>query len=109
MVKEFDINNEIEVITYESYQASLQDVSLGRIDAVLNDKLAGVLAIKESGLDLKLGGEPVELMFNAFPFVKSDENKALLPLINEAILSMREDGTLEAISMKWFDINITQK
>ncbi len=57
MVKTFDTSNEIEVITYESYQASLQDVSLGRIDAVLNDKLAGVLAIKESGLNLKLGGE----------------------------------------------------
>ena len=32
-----DVENEIEVITYESYQGSLQDVSLGRIDAVLND------------------------------------------------------------------------
>lgn len=109
MVKAFDVDGEIEVITYESYQASLQDVSLGRIDAVLNDKLAGVLAIKESGLDLKLGGEPVELMYNAFPFVKSEENAELLPLVNEAIVGMREDGTLEAISMKWFEIDITQK
>jgi len=109
MVKAFDVNNEIEVITYESYQASLQDVSLGRIDAVLNDKLAGVLAIKESGLNLKLGGEPVELMFNAFPFVKSEENTAFIQDVNAALKDMREDGTLEAISTKWFEINITEK
>lgn len=109
MVKAFDVNKEIEVITYESYQASLQDVSLGRIDAVLNDKLAGVQAIKESGLDLKLGGQPVELMFNAFPFVRNDENADLLVEVNGAIEAMQEDGTLEAISMKWFDIDITEK
>ncbi len=108
MVKNFDISNEIEVITYESYQASLQDVSLGRIDAVLNDKLAGVTAIKESGLDLKLGGAPVELMFNAFPFVKTETNDLLLVEVNKAIKDMRNDGTLEAISMKWFDIDITE-
>lgn len=109
LVKAFDVDNEIEVITYESYQASLQDVSLGRIDAVLNDKLAGMLAIKESGLDLKLGGEPVELMFNAFPFTKTEENEALLDQVNTAITQMREDGTLEEISLKWFDIDITEE
>ena len=109
MVREFDTNEEIEVITYESYQASLQDVSLGRIDAVLNDKLAGVTAIKESGLNLKLGGEPVELMFNAFPFVKSEENALLLEEVNTAIVEMRQDGTLQTISEKWFNIDITEK
>jgi len=109
MVKSFDVNNEIQVITYESYQASLQDVSLGRIDAVLNDKLAGLQAIKDSGLDIKLGGQPVEVLFNAFPFVKSDENTELIGQVNEALAAMREDGSLEAISNKWFEINITQK
>ncbi len=109
LVKTFDVNDEIDVITYESYQASLQDVSLGRIDAVLNDKLAGMLAIKESGLDLKLGGQPVELMFNAFPFTKTEENKELLRDVNQAIMDMREDGRLEEISLKWFDIDITEE
>ncbi len=49
MIKEYDVNNEIEVITYESYLGSLQDVAIGRIDAVLNDRLAGLTMIKESG------------------------------------------------------------
>lgn len=109
MVREFDVNNEIEVITYENYQASLQDVSLGRIHAVLNDRLAGVKAIEESGLDLQLGGEPIEKLSNAFPLVKSSENEELIKEINKALLDMREDGTLKEISMKWFNIDITEE
>lgn len=108
MVKNFDKNNEIEVITYENYQASLQDVALGRIDAVLNDKLAGLKAIEESGLDLQLGGEPVERLSNAFPFVKSEENEELIKEVNRAISDMIEDGTMKDISLKWFNIDITE-
>lgn len=109
MIKEFDVNDEIEVITYESYQGSLQDVSIGRIDAVLNDRLAGLTAIEESGLDIKFGGEPVEELYNAFPFVKSEENTILLVSVNSALESMHADGTLETISLKWFPVNITSK
>lgn len=109
MVKTFDINDEIEVVTYESYQASLQDVTLGRIDAVLNDKLAAVIAIEESGLDLKLGGKPVEEMHNAFPFVKSDENTELIQSVSLALEAMHEDGTLSDISQKWFSVDITEE
>lgn len=108
MVKAFDVNDEIEVITYESYQGSLQDVALGRLDAVLNDKLAGLTAIEESGLALKLGGEPVETLFNAFPFVK-DYDAALIAEINKAIDDMYADGTFQEISLKWFPVDITEK
>lgn len=108
MINDFDVNNEIEVITYESYLGSLQDVAVGRIDAVLNDRLAGMTMIKESGLAIKFGGEPVEMLFNAFPFVKSEENVALLLEVDTAIEAMRADGTLENISKKWFDVNITE-
>jgi ABC-type amino acid transport substrate-binding protein len=109
MLRKFDTNNEIEIITYESYIGSLQDVALGRIDAVLNDKLAGLTAIKESGLALQLGGEPVKKMRNAFPFVNNEENKELIATLNEAILSMHADGTFEEISLKWFPVDITAK
>ncbi|MCH4886720.1 amino acid ABC transporter substrate-binding protein [Acidaminobacter sp. JC074] len=108
MIKKFDVKNEIDVITYESYQGSLQDVSLGRIDAVLNDKLAGLTAIEESGLDLKLGGEPIEMLFNAFPFVQS-QDAVLIEQVNEAINAMYADGTFEEIALRWFPVNITEK
>jgi putative amino-acid transport system substrate-binding protein/putative amino-acid transport system permease protein len=108
MIKEYDVNNEIEVITYESYLGSLQDVAIGRIDAVLNDRLAGLTMIKESGLEIKFGGDPVQMLFNAFPFVKSEENKTLMTEVNAAIKGMKDDGTLENISKKWFEVDITK-
>ncbi|SHJ78628.1 amino acid ABC transporter substrate-binding protein [Paramaledivibacter caminithermalis] len=109
LIREYDINNEIEVITYEDFVGSLQDVSIGRIDAVVNDKLAGVINIKESGLDLQLGGNTVHPLENSFPFVNSEENKELVENINKAIEEMREDGTLAEISNKWFDLDVTSK
>jgi ABC-type amino acid transport substrate-binding protein len=107
MIKEFDVDNEIEVITYEDFQASLRDVSLGRIDAVLNDKLALETVIVESGLNIKFGGEPVSELHNAFPFVMSDENKELLERVNNAIDTLSENGTLSEISLEFFPIDIT--
>ncbi|WP_432666033.1 amino acid ABC transporter substrate-binding protein [Wukongibacter baidiensis] len=109
LIREYDKNNEIEVITYEDFIGSLQDVAIGRIDAVMNDKLAGVINIKESGLDLQLGGEPVHPLENSFPFVNSEENKALIEKVNKAIEEMRKDGALTEISNKWFEVDITSK
>ncbi|MTI70612.1 MAG: amino acid ABC transporter substrate-binding protein [Firmicutes bacterium] len=108
IIREFDKNNKIEVVTYEDFQGSLQDVSLGRIDAVLNDRLAGIIAIEESGLNLQLGGKPVKLMKNAFPFVKNNKNKNLINEINKVIAEMKKDGTLTEISLKWFPVDITK-
>lgn len=109
IVKDFDVNNEIDVITYESYQGSLQDVSIGRIDAVLNDKLAGLIAIEESGLDIKFGGQPVETLKNAFPLLKTEENKELILRVNEVLNEMREDGKLSEISLRYFPVDITKE
>ncbi|MGB3368226.1 MAG: amino acid ABC transporter substrate-binding protein [Acidaminobacteraceae bacterium] len=109
MVKDFDVDNEIDVITYESYQGSLQDVSIGRIDAVLNDKLAGLIAIEESGLSIKFGGDAVEKLKNAFPLLKTEDNKELIILVNGALNEMREDGKLSEISLKYFPVDITKE
>ncbi|WP_105617626.1 amino acid ABC transporter substrate-binding protein [Vallitalea okinawensis] len=109
MLRAFDSNNELEIITYESYSGALQDVALGRIDAVLDDMLAGKTFIEESGMDLKLGGDPVEEVINAFPFVKNEDNAELLEDINEVMTAMAEDGTLTEISLKYFPIDITKK
>ena len=109
MVRDFDSEGEIEVITYEDYQGSLQDVALGRIDAVLNDRLAGLTTIEESGLDLKFGGDPVEWLSNAYPFVDNESNRELVNEVNQALRSMRADGTLEAISRNWFNADITAR
>ncbi len=108
IISEFDTEGVIEVITYEDFQASLRDVSLGRLDAVLNDKLALDTVVAESGLDIKLAGEPVNELVNAFPFVKNEENEALIIEINKAIETLKESGRLSEVSLEFFPIDITK-
>lgn len=102
-------SDDIQVVTYESYSGSVQDVAIGRLDAVLNDALANKTFIEESDLPLQLGGEVIEEVVNAFPFVKNEANEELLGKINEAMKAMAEDGTLTSISLKYFPIDITKK
>ncbi|MCT4619455.1 MAG: amino acid ABC transporter substrate-binding protein [Marinisporobacter sp.] len=109
MIREYDTNNEIEIITYEDFIGSLQDVAIGRIDAVMNDKLAALINIEKSALPLQLGGTPIQPLENSFPLVNNDSNKELLKKINETIIAMQEDGTLATISKKWFKVDITHK
>lgn len=109
IIREFDKNSEIEIITYDSGSASYQDVAIGRVDAAMNDRLALQSVIIESGLPLKLAGPPINEMQNAFPFLNNEENKELVAQIDSAIDSMYEDGTIKEISMKYFDMDITEK
>lgn len=109
MIREFDKDSEIEIITYDSGSGSYQDVAIGRVDAAMNDRLALQSVIKESGLPLKLAGAPLNELHNAFPFLNTDENKELISQIDEAIDSMYEDNTIKDISEKYFDIDISER
>ena len=109
MVRNFDRENEIEIITYDSGSGALQDVAIGRIDAYLNDRLAIQTTIIESGLPLSLAGEPLETLHNAFPFVISEENQDLIVEVNQVIEDLNNDGTLAAISLKYFPVDITKE
>lgn len=107
-LREFDKNNEIDIITYDG-NGVFQDVALGRIDAMLFDKVSSLVTIKKSKLDLELAGVQLETGGNAFPFVNNEENKELIEKVNKALSDMAEDGTLETISKKWVDLDITKK
>jgi len=109
IIRDFDKNSEIEIITYDSGSGPYQDVAIGRVDAAMNDRLALQSVINESGLPLKLAGPPINEMQNAFPFLNNEENKELVAQIDSAIDSMYEDGTIKEISMKYFDMDITEK
>lgn len=108
IIKEFDKNNEIEVIAYEG-NGFQQDVKLKRIDAYIEDRTSAVESIKKGNLPLKIVGEPIKVLVNSFPFLKNEQNDILLKDVNKAIKALREEGKLEEISMKWFNTDITKK
>ncbi len=108
IVKKFDTDEKIEIITYDGGGFE-QDVVLKRIDAFVQDRVSSVELIKKANLPLKLVGEPIVVIKNSFPFLKNEENKKLISKINSALLSLKKEGILKNISMKWFNTDITIK
>lgn len=86
---------------------ALQDLALGRVDAVITDKIVGVNAQNEKGLAIKPIGEL--LNEDRVSIGVTEGNTALADEINEALQSMINDGTYEEISMKWFNTNVLEK
>lgn len=109
IIKDFDKNNEIKVVTYDNDGGMRQDVVLGRTDAMMDDKVSALAVVQENKLPLQLAGKDVQPLENAFPFVKNDENKAVVEKVNKALADMRADGTLEKLSKKWVNLDITKK
>lgn len=108
-LREYDFNNEIEIKIYDNNTDSLKDLAADKLDAVFDDRLASMRVINDLKLELKLAGEPVEVIENSFPFLQKAENEDMLREVNNAIDAMRRDGTLKELSKKWLSIDITSK
>lgn len=94
-----------EVRTFSSDVTALQDVATGRLDAAMTDRNVGLYQIQESGLDLVECGEPV---FTEEPaFAVKDGNTALRDALDQALASIKEDGTYAEISEKYFGTDIS--
>ncbi len=106
IVNEYDQDGMITVNTYEVLLDTLSDLDIGRIDAALNDKLVAGINIKKTGYKLKLAGEPVKKVVNGI--VLSKGNQELLKKVNQALRSMKEDGILREISLKWFGVDVSK-
>ncbi|UTV29359.1 amino acid ABC transporter substrate-binding protein [Photobacterium atrarenae] len=106
LLRELDKDGKINIKTYET--GIEHDVALGRTDAFVMDRLSSVELIKKANLPLQLAGEPFERIENAWPFMNNEKGEALRDDVNQALKSMREDGTLAEISQKWFDADITR-
>ncbi len=97
---------EAQVETYQDDPSKLQDLRVGRIDAVINDKLmVGFLMDKSDGR-IVAAGEPFATQRVGVALRKG--NDELLDAINEAITDLRTSGELAGISEKWFGIDVTQ-
>jgi cystine transport system substrate-binding protein len=96
----------IVVQTYPGMSEALSDLVNGRADAYLNDRLFVPYLIKTSSVPIRGGG----LLKNTgdeigIPFRKG--NPKFAAAMNEAMTSMRNDGTLATISKKWFGVDVS--
>lgn len=94
-----------EVKLYKDDTLTLWELSNGRIDGVITDRMVGTIGIKEGGYsNLKLAGD---LMYKeTIAVAVNQDDDSLRQAINKALAEIIADGTYAAISKQYFDINI---
>ncbi|THF62543.1 cystine ABC transporter substrate-binding protein [Pseudothauera rhizosphaerae] len=96
-----------DIRTYDDDPSRNQDLRIGRLDAILVDRLNAAEIIRLTGDTLALAGEPFSRQEAGIPLRKG--NPQLLAAIDGAIDALRADGTLKRISEKWFGIDVTSR
>ncbi len=80
------------------------EISTGRIDGFITDKIVGALAIKEKGVPIALAGDL--LYEEKMGIALRQNNPELKKSMDAALAAMKEDGTYKTISMKWLGIDV---
>lgn len=94
-------NTQADVQRFEDNPLAVQALAAGDLDAVVADAptLADIIRANPE-LNLKMVGEPFTEEFYGIGIRKGQDD--LKAQINEALASMREDGTYDEIYNKWF-------
>lgn len=94
-----------EVLGFDEYLTALMDLQNGGCDAVLMDLVVGDYRINGMGAtDLKAA---VALTDDNYGIGFRKEDIALRDKVEELLIEMKKDGTLEKISTQWFGSDIT--
>lgn len=96
----------VDIRTYDDDPTKYQDLRVGRINAILVDRLAALDLVKKTGNTLAVAGKPFARQESGVALRKN--NPELLAAINEAIAGMQKDGSLAKISDKWFGADVTK-
>lgn len=100
-----EFKNVQEVKLYEDDNQTLSELENGRVDAVITDRLVGIIGIQEGGYtDLQLAGDLLYRETIAVAF--SREDKALRQAVNRALTEIIKNGTYIEISRKYFGRDI---
>ena len=96
-------------IVLKSYPAAadtMQDLAVGRIDAALNDSLMVAYMLRTAALPVKAGARIGAVERMGIPFAKG--NPQFKAAIDKALQEAGADGSLKAISLKWFGIDVSR-
>jgi len=96
----------VDIRTYDDDPTKYQDLRVGRVDAILVDRLAALDLVKKTKDTLAVAGEPFSRQEAGVALRKGNED--LLKAIDGAIADMQKDGSLKALSEKWFGADVTK-
>lgn len=93
-----------EVVTFESDITALEDTEAGRLDGTITGLLVGLFQIKDAGRDLRQCGEP---LYTESPAIAVRKDNPLKADIDEALQTIKDNGTYADISTEWFGEDIS--
>ncbi len=89
-----------EVRSFAGINEAFTALDNGQVDAVINDLPSSAAAVEDSDGDLEIIEEfPTEELYG---IVLPEDSDPLLEAVNEALGTVKEDGTLDEIYQEWF-------
>lgn len=96
----------VDIRTYDDDPTKYQDLRSGRVDAILVDRLAALDLVKKTGNTMAVAGPAFSRQEAGVAMRKGNDD--LLNAVNQAIADMKKDGSLNALSEKWFGADVTK-
>ena len=107
VLKEFDPENKIKLVTFDGSDVVINSVAQGKVDAYVSGEVLLLGRIKHRNLPLKVVGETFGEKRVGLPFRKDAHGEELRKKVDVALEQLRADGTLKKISEKWFERDLT--
>ncbi|MFW5989373.1 MAG: transporter substrate-binding domain-containing protein [Desulfosudaceae bacterium] len=93
----------IEIQTTATFEEALKELSHGRCEAVVMQRLVALRLLQETGLDnLRIINRPIEGFRQDFCFAVREGDRKTLALLNEGLALIMADGTYRHLHTKWF-------
>ncbi len=93
------------VSTYKGLPELLLELENGRVDAIVNDSIAAILAMTEKGQKFEMFADPTTEPFGAGIAIR-EGNPELAAAMQKALDSIMEDGTYLKLAEKWIGADI---
>ncbi|MBE0596369.1 MAG: transporter substrate-binding domain-containing protein, partial [Desulfuromonadales bacterium] len=91
------------VVTTATFEEALRELSEGRHDAVIVQRLVALQLMRQGRLsNLRVVGPPLTEFVQSFCFAVGEGDKQLLSLLNEGLSLVIADGTFRRLHAKWF-------
>lgn len=100
-------NKEVNVKTYETRDGAMKDLEFKRVDGYINSKPILLAEIKRGNLPFKLVDKPLLIEEVGFGFAKNEQGEKLRNEFDQAITKLKANGTIKALSEKYYGADIT--
>lgn len=97
----------MNVKTYETRDGAMKDLEFKRVEGYINSKPILLAEIKRGNLPFKLVGKPLVIEEVGYGFARNEKGQKLRAEFDQAITKLKQDGTIKALSEKYYGADIT--